>query len=524
MEDFIHEHHGCPAYLVEVAEKYENIKDFIKTLLGREEDIQAFNLLIDFLLDGTGAAIEDFTEASSKAGVLNSPEVQAGRADLKKLLDRLPPVLDKHYFENEDRICGVLDALNDSQPDDTQQLVRLQCTYHFYFQVLSAFHASGRSDPMREVQTELSERLDIIAEALDILESLANKQDDEATIRKWSALWVKHELIVVAHSAYPQAGLHRLLQKLRVSSLKNLITPYIISILPIEGLASGKELPTRNWQVIKQLEGVLPPCLRQHIEKASAITTVVVALNKFEKGGNVDIVKATRAKASMVCLEDVGAEAEEKIKKLNSFWEASFREWVDSSTCSDFEEMHEYFSKFAEASKDGAYDDYPWVSTEFDEDLNQKMDRYVRISNTSNTNMKMATAISKLLKGTEYMKDVEKVVGSLKPVTLSEKAQRFNIVVAVVANACLTQPIDQRCLKRATNLMKKFGVEPSVLPAYLGKRYEVATPRKVRKELAPAAGAAESTSSATTPIPPADAEGGDSVVPKRGRKKKNNVG
>ena len=81
MEDFIHEHHGCPAYLVEAAEKYENIKDFIKTLLGREEDIQAFNLLIDFLLDGTGAKIEDFTEASSKAGGLNSPEVQAGRAD-----------------------------------------------------------------------------------------------------------------------------------------------------------------------------------------------------------------------------------------------------------------------------------------------------------------------------------------------------------------------------------------------------------------------------------------------------------
>ena len=170
--------------------------------------------------------------------------------------------------------------------------------------------------------------------------------------------------------------------------------------------------------------------------------------------------------------------SEEKIKKLNSFWEASFREWVDSSTCSDFEETHEYFSKFAEASKDGAYDEYPWVSTEFDEDLNQQMKRYVLISNTSNRNMNMATAISKLLKGTEYMKDVEKVVGSLKPVTLSEKAQRFNIVVAVVANACLTQPIDQRCLKRATNLMKKFGVEPSVLPAYLGKRYEVATPRR----------------------------------------------
>ena len=493
---------------------------FLKALLGQEEDRQAFNLLIHFLLDGAGAAIEDFTQASSKAGVLNSPEVQAGRADVKKLLDRLPPVLDKHYFENEDRICGVLDALKDSQPDDTQQLVRLHCTYHFYFQVLSAFHASGRSGPMREVQAELSERLDIIAEARDILESLANKQDDEATIRKWSELWVKNELIVVAHSAYPQAGLHRLLQKLRVSSLKDLITPYIISILPIEGLASGKELPTRNWPVIKQLKGVLPPCLRQHIEKASAITTVVVALNKFEKGGNVGIVEATRAKASMVCLEDVGAEAEEKIKKLNSFWEASFREWVDSSTCSDFEETHEYFSKFAEASKDGAYDEYPWVSTEFDEDLNQKMKRYVLISNTSNTNMNMATAISKLLKGTEYMKDVEKVVGFLKPVTLSEKAQRFNIVVAVVANACLTQPIGQSCLKRATNLMKKFGVKPSVLPAYLRKRYEVATPRKVSKELAPAAGAAESTSNATTPIPPADAEGGDSVVPKRGRKKK----
>ena len=116
------------------------------------------------------------------------------------------------------------------------------------------------------------------------------------------------------------------------------------------------------------------------------------------------------------------------------------------------------------------------------------MKRYGLISNTSNTNMKMATAISKLLKGTEYMKDVEKVVGFLKPVTLSEKAQRFNIVVAVVANACLTQPIDQSCLKRATNLMKKFGVKSSVLPAYLRKRYEVATPRKVSKELAPRRG------------------------------------
>ena len=48
MENFITEHNASPADLVEAAEKYENIKDFIKTLLGREEDRQAFNLLIIF--------------------------------------------------------------------------------------------------------------------------------------------------------------------------------------------------------------------------------------------------------------------------------------------------------------------------------------------------------------------------------------------------------------------------------------------------------------------------------------------
>ena len=325
--------------------------------------------------------------------------------------------------------------------------------------------------PCREAHDELSKRLGIVTNALQIVES-TEKDDEVAELNKWSDIWLeqmKFSKVSQESPMFNECNMAALLKVLRSSSPEPFIYRFLVSQLSFEASTRSCKIHER----LRDLKHSLPEGRCQTlVQKALVADRAFAFIEKIEVGSTKSrLCELASVRSDVQILKDEQASwVVSVVKAIENAWQTAFKEFNDSSKFAEFPETLKKYEDAQAAIIDGSWNDkFPWVSTQEHPDEDAELASLQFAVSHARNAVKLALAILPSVSGDDK-RQVQDIETAASVEVKKGKAARVTMASVCLACEVLKNPptsVGENLIARVKEVLSELSVKMKSLPPYI---------------------------------------------------------